>query len=349
MILNRLINTERLIHSLKTCIACILAFILTKIIGFPADQWIVITVIVVMCAQLYVGSVIQKAYLRFLGTLVGCLFASFMLIMYGHSTLTIIATIGIAAFVFSYIATGQESLMYAGTLGAVTTAIIMLSQQPTATIAAERFMEISVGIFIAAIVSQFILPIHARTHLRRAQAETLSQLREYYQALMFQQIEGYQLDYHDLDDAIVKTLSKQRQLAKESVREPLASPFDPNHFSESLYCEREILHAVSFMQTALTHVKQAEKVFTQSTNVKKFNDAILQTFETLKTAAESDKSIQAIIHIPLLTSIQHDLQNAIEIPSQEELIYINGLLFSVEVMLISLRKLAGLYGMSCAG
>lgn len=345
MISIRFLNIERLIHSFKTCIACILAFILTKIIDFPADQWIVITVIVVMCAQLYVGSVIQKSYMRFLGTLTGCLFASMMLMIYGHTNLTIITTIGIAAFVFSYIATSQEQLVYAGTLGAVTTAIIMLGDHPTATFAAERFMEISIGIFIAAIVSQFVLPIHARTHLRRAQADTLTQLRDYYQTVMCQPDENKLTDYQHIDETIVKTLIKQRLLAKESKREPLARPFDPSHFSKSLYYEREMLRAITFMHTALIYVKQAEKVFTQSNNVNAFNAAILKSLDTLKAAALSNKPIQHTIQIPFLTSIQNDLQHAIDMPSQEELIYIDGLLFSIEIMVSSLRKLAELYGL----
>lgn len=344
MQLTRFINIERLIHSLKTCIAAILAFALTKIINFPADQWIVITVIVVMCAQIYVGSVIQKSYLRFLGTLTGCLFASFMLIMYGHTGLSIASAIGIAAFVFSYIATGQENLTYAGTLGAVTTTIIMLGEHPTVTFAAERFMEISIGILIAALVSQFILPIHARTHLRRAQAETLGLIQDYYQAVMSSlRQEDNTIDYHDLDEAIVKTLLKQRQLAKESKREPLGQPFDPYDFSRSLFLEREILRAITFMQTALEHVKQAEAIFTHSDHAKAFNNAIINAFATLKLAANSNTPPSDSITIPSLDQIKQEIAQSINMPSREELIYIDGFLFSAEVMLGSLKKLTEMY------
>ncbi len=344
MTLSQFINIERFIHSIKTCVACILAFGLTRIISFPADQWVVITVIVVMCAQIYVGSVIQKSYLRFLGTLTGCLFAALMLILYGHTALSIAATIGIATFIFSYIATGQENLVYAGTLGAVTTAIIMLGENPTITFAAERFLEISIGIFIAAMVSQFILPIHARTHLRRAQTDTLTKLRDYYEIVMCRADDMENpFNCQDLDEAIVKTLLKQRQLAKESKREPLARAFDPYHFTRTLYLERELLRAITFMHTALAHVQKAKKVFMQSEKVKAFNQAILKSLDTLKVAASSDTPPQDAINIPSLISIQDDLQHAIEMPSREEMIYIDGLLFSAEIVLSSLKKLAELY------
>src|SRR5579862_2186173 len=182
-----IINLERFIHSIKTAIACIIGFIITKLLGFPSDQWIVITIIVVMCAQLYVGSVLQKAYFRLLGTLIGCLFAAISLMIFGYNYLTALATIAFSSFVFSYAATSRENLIYTGTLGAVTTAIILLGQTPTLKIALERLIEISVGILIATLVSQFILPIHARTHLRKAQADTLKQLLSYYTALIMTQ------------------------------------------------------------------------------------------------------------------------------------------------------------------
>src|SRR5436190_3578629 len=120
---------ERLIHSFKTLIACLIGLALAKLSHLPSGQWIVITIIVVMCSQLYVGSVLQKSYLRFLGTLVGCLFAIIAILIAPNIQVAILGAIAVSAFVFSYIATGQESYPYTGTLGAVTTVIIMLNPQ----------------------------------------------------------------------------------------------------------------------------------------------------------------------------------------------------------------------------
>src|SRR3990167_1937548 len=212
-------DSERFIHSIKTTLACIIGLTISRLIGFPADQWVIITIIVVMCAQIYVGSVLKKSYLRFLGTLIGCLFAMTAIMISNSSDISILLTIGLSSLIFSYIATSQENLSYAGTLGAVTTAIIMLGQVPTLTFAMERFLEISVGLFIATIVSQFILPINARTHLERTQAKTLEQLRDYYTESLVNKNDMEQNSKDELDENIVKSLSKQRQLAKESVHE----------------------------------------------------------------------------------------------------------------------------------
>lgn len=343
--LKKLFDIERLIHSVKTAIACIFGFFLTKIVGFPADQWIVITIVVVMCAQIYVGSVVQKAYLRFLGTLIGCLFAALAIVMFGDTYPVIAITIGLSSFIFSYLATGQEGLSYAGTLGAVTTAIIMLGQQPTVLFAAERFAEISIGILIATLVSQFILPIHARTHLRRSQATTLEQLRDYYTGTMIERsIDEQSADYHELDENIVKSLLKQRELAKESAHEPLGTTFDSAHFMKTLYCEREMLRAITFMHNALIHIKKYEQFLDQSAAMHLFNETLLQSINTLAKAIDADNTpLNDHIHIPSLNGIKEDIQKSVDIPSREDLIYIDGFLFSAEVLTNNLATLATLY------
>lgn len=336
------IDFERLIHSTKTAIACLFGFLLTQIISFPADQWIIITILVVMCAQIYVGSVLQKAYMRFLGTAIGCLFAAFTLVAVGHTSFVIGVAIGLASFIFSYIATGQENLAYAGTLGAVTTIIILLGDQPTVLFAAGRFLEISVGILIASLVSQYILPIRARDHLRRAQVVTLEQLRDYYTNIMSpNDAEIKTINDQELDEAIVKTLIKQRQLAKESSHEQAYSAFDASNFTESLYHERIILRAMAFMHHALIHLH--ENTVIHSPALTTFNETILQAFNVLIKAIETDNTTHEHIHVPTLITIKNELQNTIGKHTYEKAFYLHGFLFSAEVMTSSLMKLAKLY------
>lgn len=340
----KLINIERLIHSFKTCIACILAFALTRIMSFTADQWVVITVIVVMCAQIYVGSVIQKSYVRFLGTLLGCLLAAGVLIFYGTSMLTIACTIGAAGFIFSYIASGEDKYATAGTLGAVTTTIIMLGNHPDVSSAAMRFLEISLGITIATLVSQFILPIHARAHLRRAQSDTLLQLRQYYDTLMTTLAgKETQMDYYELDEDIVKSLLKQRQLANESAREPLGRTFDPDHFAKVLYFEREILRAITFMHAALMNITLSERAFVYSDSTNAFNQAILTIFDHLHKAVRTDNAATLTLTLPSLSLLQQAIQPGVRVLSRDDTINLDGFLFSASLLLHGLRKLATVF------
>lgn len=342
--LGKFINIERLIHSIKTVIACLIGLLSTRVIGLAAEQWVIITILVVMCAQIYVGSVMQKAYLRFLGTLLGCLFAAATLLIAGSEPIAIAVTMALSSFIFSYIGTKQESYTYAATLGAVTTAIIMLGQQPTLLFALERFLEISFGLFIATMVSQFVLPIHASVHLRRAQALTLDQLSHFYKKALIDHFgKAEETDYHELDEEIVKSLLMQRQLAKESARERLGPGFSTEHFMQSLYAEREILRSITFMHNALIHNTIVSNFFAQSPAAHLFNDKVLAALAVLTKAMAPEGPEPQAITLPSLKEINESIAIRDTLPSQEEMVYIDGFLFSAGMLTHSLATLANLY------
>lgn len=336
-------DLEHLIHSIKTVIACTIGLLLVRFIGLPGDQWVVITIIVVMCAQIYVGSVMQKAYLRLLGTLVGCLFATFTLLFLGSSPLSIAIAIGLSSFIFSYLATKYENYTYAGTLGAVTTTIIMLGQpQPTLLIALERFLEISLGVLIATLVSQFILPIHARTHLRTAQATTLRQLHDYFKKTMVIGSDA-SADYQEADEHIVKSLLIQRQLAKESIREKFGLAFSNEHFMESLYFEREILRAMTFMHQAILHAHEIKTLFIESKAGKIFNNQTLASLSNLINLIEKDEPPKTPIILPLIQPFMDEINASQTHLSDLHRVYLNGFLFCAEILSNGLARLAILY------
>lgn len=335
-------DIERLIHSIKTAIAALIGLMILHIGGFSGGQWIVISILVVMCAQIYVGSVVQKGYFRFLGTFIGCLLATFSIIFLGNSLLSVAIVIAISSFIFSYIATTRENLMYAATLGAVTTSIIILAPNPSVAQAGERFLEISIGIFIATFVSQFILPIHARTHLRRTQATTLEQLRLRYIACLITPPDNEELSYEELDENIVKLLTKQRQLAKEAMREPLGESYDPKLFLQSLHAEKEILRSIDFMNSARSHLNNHKDLFTRSDALKAFNADAVKALNIIINAVQADKQ-EEHIHLPMLDKLTEDLTSRLPLPRPQEWIYIDGFLFAAEILVTNLMKLAHLY------
>jgi len=336
-------DLERLTHSFKTALACIVAVLISKWIGLPADQWVVITVIVVMCAQLYVGSMLQKAYLRFLGTVIGCLLASLTLLFAGHSTLAIVGSIALSSFIFSYAATAQERWSYAGTLGAVTTAIIMMGQNPTVLFAIERFLEISLGIFIATLISQYILPTHARTHLRRTQVTTLKQLRSFYVATVIEHTLPTELEAQRLDETIVQSILRQRQLAKEAVREKIHDPFNTPHFMTMLYYEREVLRTIIFMHHALFHMQHYAARLLGLPSLHAFNKEVLKLLDKLIEAIASDKPSTTHVHLPDLIQLKATFQAERTQVPDKEWVYVDGFLFSAEILTEDLTKLAQLY------
>lgn len=339
-------NSERLIHSFKTVIAVILGFLAMRITNSPHAQWIIITVLVVMCAQIYVGSVLQKSYLRFLGTLCGCILGVIVIECFQSSWWSVLLVLMVASFIFSYIATsGKDTLSYFSTMGSVTLALILLGQpDPSLDYAASRFFEITVGIFIATVVSQFVFPIHAKKHLHKTQVQTLKQLKDFYDAaLVSKNIAQIQTaESHDLDETIVKSLLKQRQLAKESQREHLGETFNANRFDQYLFCERQILRAIHFMHIAQVKLQDAMLPEVIALMLQSFHEETLRALDTLATNLAEKK--QQSLTLPSLTALQNlQMTDKASLLPRHGL-YLDALIFNAEIVVDSIGLLGGLYG-----
>lgn len=339
------LKLEKVIHGLKTAIACVAGFLLARLIGFPADQWIVVSIIVVMCAQLYVGGTLQKSYLRFIGTSIGCLVATVTIMFTDSSFWPVLFTIAFAGFFFSFLATLKSNLTYMAQLGAVTTVIIMFGQPaPSLSLAGMRFLEISLGIVIAAVVSQFIFPIHARTHLRRSQALTMEKIKEFYDAVIINRFsETDYPDSRDTDETIVKNLIQQRALAKDSAREPFGKPFNPNHFQRTLFSERELLRSINFMDLALSEIENANELYDTPDIMKPFNDAVVNALDVLAEALSNKTFKEAHIDLPNVQGLIDEMHKHSSFSKAGQSVYIDGFIFSASILVNNLRDLAKLY------
>lgn len=333
------LDRERIIHSLKTALACIIGFITAKLLHLPGTQWIVISILVVMCAQLNVGSMIQKSYMRFLGTLSGSIIAAATLAAFGVSTIASAISIAISGLLFSYLATSKARFNDSGTLGAVTVTIILFTPNSSVLVAGERFLEISVGILIAALVSQFVLPVHASAHLRRTQAKTLQQLREYYRITLATPTTPEIIEqYQELDEDIVKSLSTQRSLAKEAKREPLTNHFNYDYFEKILRCEKEIFRSLVCMRYACDMLPSGRDSLLQLPAVHDFHQAIDQSLSTLASGL-AEKTIAPTIHIPSLQTCQAAVTTLCHDLNHEATVYMNGFLFCAELLVTQLAAL----------
>jgi uncharacterized membrane protein YgaE (UPF0421/DUF939 family) len=340
MLLFKNIEFERIIHSIKTAFACLIGMIILKVVGMPFDQWLMITIVVVMCAQINVGSVITKSYMRFLGTLTGSLLAALTIIFFGTESAPTAIVIALSAMLFSFIATSDKNYSDSGSLGAVTVIVILIGQHPTIITATHRCMEISVGILIAALVSQFFLPIRARDHLRRTQALTLEQLRGYYvSTLMTEPTESAVKSYRELDEAIVKLLSSQRSLAKESKREPFGTAFDSKQFNQILRCEKEVFRSIVCMHYAYDMLPGGRQILANQPAVQAFHKSMCLALENIAYCTQQMDFTHTRVTIPSLQPLKDSLQHINETIEGDDTVYINGFLFCAEILIVHLTEL----------
>ncbi len=334
-------HNDRLIHSIKTVFACCLGFLIANYIHFQAMQWIIITALVVMCAQINVGSVIQKSYMRFLGTFTGSLFAILILQLFGNNFVINIVAALMAAFFFSFIATSTKSYNESGTLGAVTVIIILFGTNPTVQTGIERFVEISLGILIAALVSQFIFPIHAKTLLQRNQATTIKKIRLFYINLFVSTPSADNANpLGNLDEEIVKSLIMQRKLAGEARKEKFGQLFNMDFFHQSLWCEKEIIRSIIFMFHA--YQKSAPLMIMRQCQslLNSFHQEITDLLQTIASDIEQNKTptTVSIINIhPLKQSL-----NQTASLDQNDRISVDAFIFCAEILVERLDKLVSL-------
>lgn len=336
--IKRWFDVERIEHSIKTAIACLIGFVMTKFIHVGVDQWLIITILVVMCAQINVGSMIQKSTMRFIGTLTGSLLAAATLILFGTNYIATSAMITFAAMVFSFVATSTKSYNESGTLGAATVVIILLGKNPDLLTVLERFLEISAGILIAALVSQFIFPIHARNHLRRNQRDTILMLRDFYEKnfLGSAPVETHQF----LDEQISLSLIKQRKLANEAKQELFGEAFNIAHFRQSLWCEKEIMRSIIFMYHAYQASYAGNFPIARVDGLKDFHLSIYEVLD--KIAQGIDQKKMPALVMPKIETLNSLLNETRQRESEQEKIALDTFSFCAGTLIARLKKLSEL-------
>lgn len=323
----------RWIHSFKTALACSIAFAITRNVSFPVEQWIFITIFVVMCAQPNVGGMLQKSYMRFLGTLTGSIIAAATLILFGDNVIAAIAATVFAGFFFSFIATSTKSYYDSGTLGAATVAVILIGRNPTLATAVARFFEISLGILIATLVSQFVFPIHARTYLRRKQAETLLQLRHYYQMAFLPSEQAHTKDdFIILDESLSQALSEQRKLAGEAKRELFGAAFNTNYFTHSLWCEKDMLRCITLMRHALNAADERGLLRKHATLIQ-FHHTVCDALQNISDCLAKQQT-QSVV-LPDIGILKQFVREQ----SSSEHIALDSFIFCAELLIERLQKL----------
>jgi len=219
-------NKYAAINALKASLAAGIAYLVGLCLGkvFGIDQmymWMVITVLVVMSTQPNLGGALDKALMRFLGTIIGALVAIVLTFVLPKDLLVL----GMLPFIVLcvYTAGASSRYSYAGTLSGITLIIILLNKNPSLQVAILRATEISLGIAIALIVNRFIYPIRAETRLKQSYAKAVLQVRDFFDILFIERNDNHQKLRESLFHEFAKHLNLIKELKYEksakSVRE----------------------------------------------------------------------------------------------------------------------------------
>lgn len=207
-------------HAFKTALAAYISVVVSNWIGLEFGYWAAISAIIVMQADL--GGSIRAGLWRLIGTFVGACVGIACLSLYSASAHLLAMGVFIVILACSSVPGLRESFRIAG----ITVAIVVLGSPHNFSpvgVGMERFLEITVGVFSAVLVSILLWPSHAAGILRNELALQLLEAANLYRTAMDHLLLGSPpVEQKRLDKLLVMTRSN-RELLDKARRE--SSPF----------------------------------------------------------------------------------------------------------------------------
>lgn len=327
-------NFDRYINSFKTAFAVLIGLTIAWFLNLPSNQWLVITILVVMCGQTNLGGTLNKAYMRILGTLIGAVIAGATLFIFDNNYFAVISVIVLSSLVFSYIAAGSGNVSYAGTLGAVTVAIILFSPEPTLETAVIRTFEIILGALIAMMVANFVFPIRARIRLRHNIANNLREMCKLYEIgiCSFKGAENL-LQEQDIEEGIIQRFSAQKKLIEEASREP--RKFNQNKFINITRSERKIFRNILLMNHSIKDLRDTSNFLAKLQKLDSLNKEIVAALNTLADMAVTHKPLIRHVDTAIKASLESITAEIVELTHQSALVQV----MSIHAFLVCAKNL----------
>ena len=136
-------------HSLRTAIAVVASLLVARLFRLPEAYWAPITTMVITQSSL--GAALTVSWQRFVGTMLGAVLGATMASYFGPHALVF----GMSVFILGLLRRVTRSDLTAYRFGGVALAIVLLVPRtgPPWQIAFHRFVEVSIGIGVALMLS----------------------------------------------------------------------------------------------------------------------------------------------------------------------------------------------------
>jgi hypothetical protein len=223
---------------LRIAVGSTLGYLLSIALDLQGSTWVVITVVMVLCTESRTGGIVRKSLQRFSGTVLGAAVAMALLALFPQQR-----EWGLLCSLPALLAFGALSARpdqsYVGVMAAVTLVMVLLEPTSDLFFALKRVLQIVLGLGVVLIVSQLVLPDHARTRLRRSLAAVLEDLSE---------MARESGPSEALEARIVSSLSEQRKLAPEARME--GELLGPEEFERFMIAERRAFRYLYILSQA---------------------------------------------------------------------------------------------------
>ena len=213
------VQRARIKQAIKTAVAGVASLYAAKLCRLPEDYWASISALIVM--QSSVGATVSASWTRLAGTAVGAVVGGIFVAMWGVNVLAFGAAVAIAFYLCSILKLAESQR-----LATVTVAILMLAGRGSATwiIGLHRFLEVSIGILVALLISVVLWPSGATGKLRKGIAAVLGSLEAMYQTVSRGYRTGATVAIEELRSRLEETLRGNQGLLRYAIYERVSAP-----------------------------------------------------------------------------------------------------------------------------
>lgn len=165
--------------TLRAALSCTLAAFLAMWLQMDQPYWACISAFIVV--QTFVGNTLQKALMRFAGTVLGAVLGLIIASVFIQQHFMVYLCLFVSGFVGIYLSCVDKQRMYVWLLGYITLMMVVFggmadpSPEHFVSLAFNRSGEVIIGIVASLLVTYFVLPRHAK---HRLQQETLTLAKE---------------------------------------------------------------------------------------------------------------------------------------------------------------------------
>jgi uncharacterized membrane protein YccC len=328
-------------HAVKTAIAALISILYYRFLGLPEGYWAVLSAVIVMQAN--VGGSFKASGSRFLGTAIGALLGVIGVTLLGKSAGAVAIVLMLTILLCAYLKL-EESYR----LASVTVAIVMLAggSEPL-LFGFQRFLDVSVGILIALLVSIVVLPSRAKVYLQQGIAQVLLDCGQLYQILTTSYLSGTYPEeaIAELRSSIKQKFRKNRALLSDHLQEPGITALNQQHLIGLINDEERIIEHVMAIDEAVRNV-EADHFHLNLPQLPELIQATAIAFSQLATAATAQKPLRQPLELdPVLAAIDKQLlalrQAGISRQhSLEEMIRFYAFFYSLKELAADLKKLA---------
>ncbi|HET6418728.1 MAG TPA: FUSC family protein [Geobacteraceae bacterium] len=234
---------EHFRQAVKTGIAGVVSLCLAELFSLREGYWAVISAVIVM--QSSIGAAISAAWSRMAGTAIGAFMGAIFAALWGVNALSFGFAVTITVLVCAFL-----GLLDSYRLASATVAIVMLFAHADVTwiVALHRFLEVSLGVVVALLVTVFIWPSRARKNLHHGIADAIVLLHSLYDAAVSLYMQGIDKPAGELRTRVSALVQNNESLLKQTMYEPRLGPEHKELLMLLMEHTHRILHAVDALE-----------------------------------------------------------------------------------------------------